>query len=77
MTDETLLELVQSVGGLGDENQAVFTNDQLRLLIAMVRNAERESCAKVSLRPPQPAIFLSENISHAQFMAQFEEGDQS
>jgi hypothetical protein len=45
MTDETLLELVQSVGGLGDENQVVLTNEQLRLLIAMVRNAEREACA--------------------------------
>jgi hypothetical protein len=27
--------------------------------------------------PPQPTIFFSENISHAQFMAQFEEGDQA
>lgn len=45
MTDKELLELVQSVGGLWDENQAVLTNDQLRVLIAMVKNAERELCA--------------------------------
>ncbi len=45
MTDETLLELVRSVGGLADENQAVLTNEQLLVLIAIVKNAERELCA--------------------------------
>lgn len=45
MNNETLLELVQSVGGLADETKFSLTNTQLLALIARIRNAEREMCA--------------------------------
>jgi hypothetical protein len=77
MNRNDIIRMAREVGMQGMVTDVVTTIEELQRFAALVAAAEREACAVVSLRPPEPTIFFSENISHAQFMEQFEEKDQA
>jgi hypothetical protein len=83
MTKSEITELARKAGFEVSEitgsirSPSPLCGTELKRFAKLVAAAEREACAVVSLRPPEPTIFFSENISHAQFMEQFEEKDQA